>query len=358
MPALTRSVPQSWAATLTLPKSTFPPRISRHVWGEYVSRCTDELYLWQAKERPAENTFVLHDGPPYANGSLHIGHALNKVLKDIICRVQLGRGRRVRYVPGWDCHGLPIELKALASMEDAGTGSRSGPVSAAAIRAAARASAFKTMGMQEREFREFGVMADWKNRWTTMDRSFEKRQLGVFREMVDKGLIYRRFKPVYWSPSTATALAEAELEYRDNHISNAALVKFPLVKIPDHLARDPLLQSNDIGAVIWTTTPWTLPANGAIAVNESLEYTIVKTDTRGHLLVARDRLEYLEMELKEDCTVVIPTILGSELAGHTTYRPLFKGPDAEPQPIIGAGFVEAGSGSGLVHCAQIGRAHV
>lgn len=351
MPALSRSLPQSWAATLALPKSTFPPRVSRQDWGKYSQRCTDDLYAWQSRERPAKNTFVLHDGPPYANGSLHIGHALNKVLKDIICRVQLGRGRRVRYVPGWDCHGLPIELKVLASMDDKETGSRPGSVGAAVIRARARELAHKAVDMQETEFREFGIMADWRNRWMTMDKEFEKRQLGVFREMVDNGLIYRRFKPVYWSPSTATALAEAELEYRDNHVSTAALVKFPLVKIPDHLSRDPLLQGVDIGAVIWTTTPWTLPANGAIVVNESLEYTIVKTDTRGHLLVARDRLEYLEMELKEDLEVVIPTILGSELTGQTTYRPLFKEPDAVPQPIIAGDFVEAGSGSGLVHCA-------
>lgn len=348
---MSRSLSQSWGATLALPKSTFPPRVPRQDWGKYLQRCTDDLYAWQSRARPAENTFVLHDGPPYANGSLHIGHALNKILKDIICRVQLGRGRRVRFVPGWDCHGLPIELKALASKGTSGTADRSGMADAAMIRASAREMAHNTVGTQVTEFREFGVMADWERRWTTMDKEFEKRQLGVFREMVDNGLIYRRFKPVYWSPSTGTALAEAELEYRDDHVSTAALVKFPLVKIPDHLAGDPLLQNDDLSAVIWTTTPWTLPANGAIAVNESLEYTIVKTDTRGHLLVARDRLEYLEKELKEDYTVVIPTILGSELAGQTTYRPLFKGPKAEPQPIIAADFVAAGSGSGLVHCA-------
>lgn len=257
----------------------------------------------------------------------------------------------MRFVPGWDCHGLPIELKAVESLREKGKLGKSGVADAAVIRKGAREMARQTVGKQELGFREFAVMADWENRWTTMDKEFEKRQLGVFREMVDNGLIYRRFKPVYWSPSTGTALAEAELEYREDHVSTAALVKFPLARIPDHLRDDPLLQGQEIGAVIWTTTPWTLPANGAIAVNEKLEYTIVKSDTRGCLLVAKERLEYLEHELKEDFTVVIPIVLGSELAGQTTYRPLFKGPDAEPQPIIAADFVAAGSGSGLVHCA-------
>lgn len=349
--SLSRSVPQSWAKTLKLPKSKFPPRASPTDWNKYTLRCTDDLYAWQRRQRPAENTFVLHDGPPYANGGLHIGHALNKVLKDIINRVQLGRGKQVQFVPGWDCHGLPIELKALGAMKDRKVWDNSKPVSAAMIRDAARKLAQETVHKQLEEFRKFGVMADWENRWTTMDKGFEKRQLSIFREMVDHGLIYRRFKPVYWSPTTRTALAEAELEYKDDHVSWATLVKFPLVKIPPHLARDPLLQVDRISAVIWTTTPWTLPANGAIAVNETLEYCIVKTDSHGYLLVEQSRLKYLEHEIKEDLSVIIPKIRGSELAGQTTYRPLFRGADAETQPIIAADFVTSESGSGLVHCA-------
>lgn len=319
----------------------------------YLQRCVDDLYAWQQRERPAEKTFVLHDGPPYANGELHIGHALNKILKDMICRVQLGKGKRVHFVPGWDCHGLPIELKALQGQRESMVAGEEdkGPVSAAVIRKAARELAERTVGEQMREFRGYGVMADWENRWKTMDKEFEKRQLGVFREMVDKGLIYRRFKPVYWSPSTGTALAEAELEYRDDHISTAALVKLPLSTIPHHLARNPLLDVDNLCAVIWTTTPWTLPANAVIAVHDSLEYTIVHSEKHGHLLVAQSRFEYLQSILKEDLSVVIPSIFGSELAGRTMYRPLFKGPEAPPQLIVAADFVTAESGSGLVHCA-------
>lgn len=344
-----RSIPRSWTSTLKLPKSTFPPRVSPADQTKYLKRSTDELYAWQRQERPANQPFVLHDGPPYANGELHVGHALNKILKDIICRVQLGRGKRVRYVPGWDCHGLPIELKALQGLQ--AQGAQDTPVTPAVIRQLARKLAGKTVKEQMKGFRGFGVMADWENHWKTMDKGFEMRQLGIFREMVDRGLIYRKFKPVYWSPSTGTALAEAELEYKEDHVSTAALVKFPLVTIPEHLIKDCHLPVADLSAVIWTTTPWTLPANAAIAVSESLEYAIVQSGKHGYLLIAKSRIEYLESMLKENLTVVVSSILGSELAEKTTYQPLFKSPEAEAQPIIGADFVTADSGSGLVHCA-------
>ncbi|KAJ9237792.1 hypothetical protein DTO166G5_3355 [Paecilomyces variotii] len=349
MPELPSSLTRSWSSTLKLPKSTFPPRVSPADQAKYLPRCTDELYAWQRRARPAENTFTLHDGPPYANGELHVGHALNKILKDIICRVQLGRGRRVDYVPGWDCHGLPIELKALQGQND--LKGQMGTAGAAAIRKAARKLAETTVNEQMKGFRRWAIMGDWEGHYKTMHKEFEMKQLGVFREMVDRGLIYRRFKPVYWSPSTGTALAEAELEYKDDHVSTAALVRFPLVTISSQLANHAGVDSGKLSAVIWTTTPWTLPANAAIAVNESLEYTVVQSERHGQLLIAKSRLEYLQGMLKEDLDIVVPTILGSDLQGQTTYRPLFKDPEAQPQPIIAAEFVTAESGSGLVHCA-------
>ncbi|KAL4924722.1 isoleucine--tRNA ligase ISM1 [Aspergillus undulatus] len=353
MPDLPRTLARSWSSTLKLPKSTFPARVTPTDQTKYLKRCTDDLYAWQRRERPAEKPFVLHDGPPYANGDLHVGHALNKILKDMICRVQLGLGKRVRYVPGWDCHGLPIELKALEARKDkdAQEETETGSVGAAVTRKIARNLASKTVKKQMSGFKGFGIMADWKGHWKTMDKNFEKRQLSVFREMVEKGLIYRRFKPVYWSPSTGTALAEAELEYKDDHVSTAAFVKFPLLKVPSHLEQNPLLNGKNISAVIWTTTPWTLPANAVIAIHPSLEYTIVESSTHGHLLVAQSRLESLESVLKGDLSVIVPGIIGSDLADQTAYQPLFKGPDAEAQPIIAADFVTADSGTGLVHCA-------
>ncbi|KAH8690083.1 putative isoleucyl-tRNA synthetase [Talaromyces proteolyticus] len=342
---------RSWSSTLKLPRSSFPARVSAADRSKYLQRCTDELYAWQRKTRPASNEFILHDGPPYANGSLHVGHALNKVTKDIINRTQLSRGKRVHYVPGWDCHGLPIELKALQSQKELGNDLTNASSSAAVIRKAARELAEKTVQEQMKGFREWGIMADWEGHWKTLDKKFEMNQLAVFREMVDRGLIYRRFKPVYWSPSTRTALAEAELEYKDDHVSTAAIVRFPLVELPEQLRNNPLIDASRLSAVIWTTTPWTLPANAAIAVSESLDYIIVQSKEHGQLLIARSRLEYLQEMLDEDLAVVVPSISGSELCRRTTYRPIFKRDGVEEQPFIAADFVTADSGSGLVHCA-------
>jgi isoleucyl-tRNA synthetase len=192
----TRILRAKWTSTLHLPKSPFPARPNPAAAPHYLARCTDELYAWQQSTRspiPNPNTdgaeinpptpdFILHDGPPYANGPLHIGHALNKITKDLINRFELGQGKRVHYIPGWDCHGLPIELKALQAAKDAGAG-----MSAVSVRNAARALATKTVKAQMAGFRAWGVMGDWERAYRTMDKGFEMRQLGVFREMVVKG---------------------------------------------------------------------------------------------------------------------------------------------------------------------------
>ncbi|KAM5456750.1 isoleucine-tRNA ligase [Microsporum audouinii] len=350
MPGLSRSLARSWSSTLKLPKSTFPPRIALADQAKYLKRCSDDLYSWQQRNRPATASFTLHDGPPYANGELHIGHALNKILKDIICRVQLAKGKRVQYVPGWDCHGLPIELKALQGQKELGDLRSAGRDGAAQIRSAARQLAEKTVSQQMEGFRKWAIMGDWDNAYTTMNKDFERRQLGVFLGMVEKGLIYRRYKPVYWSPSSGTALAEAELEYKEDHVSTAALVKFALENLPARIRENSLLSNSDISAVIWTTTPWTLPANAALAVSPTLEYTIVDSARHGKLLVAQSRLQYLQELLDDNLKVIVPAILGSELLD-STYRPHFKGPEAESQRIIAADFVTADAGSGIVHCA-------
>jgi len=186
----TRFLLASWSHTLRLPKSAFPARPLAAAKAKYLARCTDELYAWQqsSRSRPDANgnlpeTFTLHDGPPYANGPLHIGHALNKITKDIICRFEVGQGKKVSYIPGWDCHGLPIEIKALQARQqepDADTD----PVS---VREAARALAEKTVEKQKKGFKEWAVMGDWDNAYKTMDRDFEIRQLDVFKKMFDKG---------------------------------------------------------------------------------------------------------------------------------------------------------------------------
>ncbi|KAK1752550.1 hypothetical protein QBC47DRAFT_453996 [Echria macrotheca] len=334
---------KNWASTLRLPKSTFPPRPLPQHRDRYIQRCADDLYKWQAAHRPSGDVFVLHDGPPYANGELHAGHALNKILKDMILRVQVQRGRRVEYTPGWDCHGLPIELKAVGAAE----GKTMPPAS---VRRAARRLAAKTVLAQMKSFRSYGVMGDWEGRWTTMDADYEVRQLRLFRRMVAKGLVYRKYKPVYWSPSSGTALAEAELEYNEEHVSRAAYVRFPVVgEYRETLGLEGF--KGRLYAVVWTTTPWTLPANRAIAVHDDLVYHVVRVGDDA-VLVADGCLERVARILLGEGTapVILATVPGNRLAG-LQYTNLLRGKQAAPQPFIHGSFVTADSGSGLVHCA-------
>lgn len=315
----------------------------------YLQRSTDELYKWQQAHRPEADPFIVHDGPPYANGKLHVGHALNKILKDMSLRVRVQQGKRVQYRPGWDCHGLPIELKALEAASKTRSTTEMTPVG---IRAIARELATRTIIDQMAEFRSFGVMADWDRRWTTMDPDYEVRQLRLFQQLVHKGLIYRKYKPVYWSPSSQTALAEAELEYNDQHLSTAAYVKFPVaasseISIPGHDGSRPLK------VVIWTTTPWTLPANEAIAVHRDFDYALLQLGNED-LIVAESCLDAFTTQCcpasTPQPTVVARSIPGSALLQLTYTNPL-RGRTARPQPIVHADFVTANSGSGLVHMA-------
>ncbi|KAI9802746.1 MAG: hypothetical protein M1825_002768 [Sarcosagium campestre] len=343
-----RILSRSWQSTICLPKSTFPPQPQLEKQAGLLSRCTDQLYAWQRRHRPADNTFVLADGPPYANGALHSGHAVNKILKDIICRFQLGRDQRVEFLPGWDCHGLPIERKVCESPADIPTDTGG----LAKVRKAARSFAAKTVKQQMKDFRSWGIMADWDAAWKTMDRGFEVKQLEVFMGMVKKGLIYRRLKPVYWSPSSTTALAEAELEYK-LHDSTAVFAKFPVVELSPEL-REKLqgIDVQDLSAVIWTTTPWTLLANRAIAVNAGQSYSVVGSLEHGHLIVADSCVTTLANFLPpESIQVLLSGIPGADLVGSTKYKSCFPGDEAAVRPVIHADFVTSDSGSGLVHCA-------
>ncbi|EMC94547.1 hypothetical protein BAUCODRAFT_111512 [Baudoinia panamericana UAMH 10762] len=367
----------NWPSTLKLPRSAFPARASPEQLQKYRQRCADDLYAWQRANRPERNSFVLHDGPPYANGAVHVGHALNKVLKDLVLRSELARGRRVHYRPGWDCHGLPIELKALQQARTPTDGARAlkdAPrkeanaaagvgLSASEIRRRARELATETVKVQKASFREWGVMGCWDEPYKTMDQGFEVKQLGVFKEMVKKGLISRHHRPVYWSSSSRTALAEAELEYDDHHQCTAAFVKMPFVTLPEVLVATGLLQPARVFALIWTTTPWTLPANQAIAVHEYINYSLLELDrltgscsldsdeSTEHLLVATDRIDHVVKYLPTTMRVkaIRGGISGSQLAGKKAacLNPF----QHSHSPILTAGFVTASSGTGLVHMA-------
>jgi isoleucyl-tRNA synthetase len=338
----------SYKDTVNLPQTKFDMRANsakrepeiQQFWAE------NQIYEGLSRENPRE-IFVLHDGPPYANGSLHAGHALNKILKDIINKYNLLRGYKVRYVPGWDCHGLPIELKVLQSLK---TSEREG-LTPLKLRQKARDFALKAQKEQSDGFQRYGIWGDWQHPYLTLTPEYEAAQIGVFGQMALKSYIYRGLKPVHWSPSSQTALAEAELEYPEGHTSRSVYAAFPIVKAAAAAQEvlEPFLP--DLGVAIWTTTPWTLPGNLAVAINPELRYAVVELGQSvcqySHLLVAADLVERLSATFETPLTVKA-TISGKDLE-HTTYRhPLFA---RESAILIGGDYVTTESGTGLVHTA-------
>lgn len=217
----------SYSKTLQLPQTKFSPKIPRgSARDELINRTGINIYKWQQQHKINYKPFVLHDGPPYANGKLHVGHALNKICKDIIIRYQLiHEDKLIKYQPGWDCHGLPIELKVEHTL---GKSEFKDPVE---IRKACREYAMNMIENQRKEFLELGIMTDFTKPYITMDHKFESNQLQVFSKLVENGLLSQQLKPVWYGCDTQTALAEAELEYNDNHKSVAIYVKFPLLMI-------------------------------------------------------------------------------------------------------------------------------
>ncbi|XP_077977648.1 isoleucine--tRNA ligase, mitochondrial-like [Glandiceps talaboti] len=341
-PQRRRYATKKYSSTLNLPKTSF------ELWGagarenEIQKSCGfTELYSWQRKQR-RDKEFCLHDGPPYANGDPHVGHAVNKILKDILNRYKLLQGFKVHYIPGWDCHGLPIEIKALSlKPEDFNK------LSPQEIRHTARKFAEKTIKTQMKAFKRWGVMADWNNCYYTFDKEFEVSQLQVFYDMYDKGYVFRDLKPVNWSPSARTALAEAELEYNANHISPSLYVKFPVERLPDKLV-------STIGAVtslyclIWTTTPWTLPANEAVCYMPNKNYCVVRNVENGeHYILAAERLQEVS-EVIGAKFIVTYTIPGNDLDGVVCQHPFVRN---KTSPLLPANHVKMSTGTGLVHTA-------
>nr|XP_034967261.1 isoleucine--tRNA ligase, mitochondrial isoform X2 [Zootoca vivipara] len=307
----------------------------------YLQKCGfSELYSWQ-RQRKTKQEFCLHDGPPYANGDPHVGHALNKILKDITNRFHVMRGYKVHYVPGWDCHGLPIELRALSELEE------TEHLSPMEIRQKAKEFAEKVIEKQKEAFIRWGIMADWENCYHTFDSKYEAKQLGIFHQMFDKGYIYQDYKPVFWSPSTNTALAEAELEYNQQHVSRSVYVRFPLLKPPPKLASviDGLPAVN---LIIWTTQPWTIPSNEAVCYMPNSEYSIVKcADTGEHFIVAAERVQSIAAALDMQFDV-ISTCKGTDLESGVCSHPTI--PEKQ-SPLLPANHVTMSKGTGLVHTA-------
>ncbi|MEB3234716.1 MAG: isoleucine--tRNA ligase, partial [Cyanobacteriota bacterium] len=287
--------------------------------------------------------FTLHDGPPYANGALHVGHALNKILKDIINKTALLQGKRARFVPGWDCHGLPIELKVLQGLK----AEERAALTPVALRQKAHTYALEQVQLQKQGFERWGIWADWEQPYLTLHKSYEAAQIGVFGQMVLAGHIYRGLKPVHWSPSSRTALAEAEQEYPDGHTSPSVYAAFPVVELPAALATQLGEAAADLAVAIWTTTPWTLPANLAVSVNGALDYSVCASSGGGHLIVASELRESLESTLGQSLNPVLQ-VKGAALEGIRYRHPLL---ERTSPVVLGGDYITTESGTGLVHTA-------
>jgi len=345
-------MPTDYRPTVFLPKTDFPMR------GELPVREPAILARWEAiglyrrlrEAAKGREKFVLHDGPPYANGHLHIGHALNKILKDVVNRSQQMLGKDATYVPGWDCHGLPIEwmieerYRARKQSKD--------DVPRKQFRQECRDFAAEWIEVQKEEFKRLGVVGDWDNPYTTMSYQAEAqivRELGKF--LVNGGL-YKGAKPVLWSVVEQTALADAEVEYHD-HTSTTVWVRFPVV-------RTNLPSLRPASVVIWTTTPWTLPGNRAIAYSAGLDYVALRVDAAAEgsrarpgetLLVAAALVEAVAAAAGITAHSVLDRFPGGALAGTVAHHPLRgQGYDFDVL-LLAAGFVEADQGTGLVHIA-------
>jgi len=317
--------------TLNLPRTDFPMK------ADLVTREPERLKKWEAAKlyqqiqarRAGAEKFVLHDGPPFANGDVHIGTALNKILKDVIIKYQTLRGKSAPYIPGWDCHGLPIEFKVSQEMRKAGDTA----ADAATIRKACEASARKFIDLQRVQFKRLGVLGDWDKPYLTLNKEYEADELRLFADIVAQGFVYRGKKPVYWSIPCRTALAEAEVEYQD-HVSQSVFVKFPVVGKPGTFV------------VIWTTTPWTLPANLAVAYNPKLQYSLVQVAGEKYWILT-SLLASVAEKCKWENVQTLESDLGSELAG-LEYQHPFCNRTGKAFP---AEFVTSDTGTGFVHIA-------
>ncbi len=335
--------------TIFLPKTDFPMRgnLPRNEPGRLERWQERNLYAAIRKARAGREKFILHDGPPYANGNIHIGHAVNKVLKDIIVRSRTMMGYDAPYVPGWDCHGLPIELKVEEAFKKKGMTD----VDDAEFRSACRAYAAEQIDIQREEFKRLGVLGDWERPYITMDFRFEADTIRELGRFFLNGGLYKGAKPVHWCTSCSTALAEAEVEYEE-HTSHSIYVKFAAGESLADL--DPALDAR-VSMVIWTTTPWTIPANLAIAVGPDIEYAAVRiTDAddndnleEGEILIVAEELREDVMQAIRARGEVIARFAGSKLE-HRRFRHPYLDQDA---PVLVGDHVTLDAGTGCVHTA-------
>lgn len=320
----------SYLHTLNLPQTPFSPKLPTSEERQaLLKRTGEDIYHWQQQREDFLQEFTLHDGPPYANGDLHLGHSLNKILKDFINRFELlHNNSKVNYTPGWDCHGLPIETKAVDKAD---------LLSDEEIRTRCRRLASSMVEKQKDQFREFAIMADFDQNYLTMSHDYESRQLRVFLKLYENGLLSRQLKPVWWGCETETALAEAELDYNANHKSVAVHVKFPIT-------------SNgweNKHFLIWTSTPWTIPANKAICCNRNIDYVELVSDD--DIIITAEALADSIIALRPQYKRNGKVHPGADLVGLTYQNP--SNADKATFPVLHGDHVNSLSGTGLVHTA-------
>ena len=323
-----------YAKTLNLPKTSFKMKANLAQKEPLTLRDWKKAEIYEKSLKEGAPFFVLHDGPPYANGDIHIGHALNKILKDIILKYKRLRGYNAPYIPGWDTHGLPIEWKIMEEL-----GEKAKNMTPLQIRQECKKYALKWVEKQKEGFKRLGILGNWDNPYVTLRPEYEAEQLKVFKEIYENGYIYKGLKPVYWSPTTETALAEAEIEYKDV-TSHSIYVKFEGEKdLTDKLGVD------EASILIWTTTPWTLPANLGVFLHPEFDYGLYKTE-KGNLVVAKDLAEdvFKTLDLSYE---LLKEFKGTELE-YTHYQHPFldrKG------LVMNADYVTIDAGTGAVHTA-------
>ncbi len=326
---------KNYKDTLLMMQTEFPMRGDLGKKEPDIQKNWDELNIYEKalKQNKANESFYLHDGPPYANGKIHVGHALNKTLKDFIIRYKTMNGYYSPFQPGWDTHGLPIEN---ALSKDKKVNRKA--MSLSAFRTLCEEYAREQVEIQKVGFKRLGVFADWEKPYLTLNKSFEAEQIRVFGQMAAKGLIYKGLKPVYWSPSSETALAEAEIEYHDVE-SNAIFVAFPVVDGKNILEKNHKL-------VIWTTTPWTIPANLAICAGPKFEYVVASLNN-DHYVIAKELLKNFVEILGNPEYTIEKTFIGSDIEGVTYNHPIYN----RISPVILGDHVTLEAGTGLVHTA-------
>src|SRR6187402_3138089 len=333
-----------WKDTVNLPRTAFPMKASlQTAEPEALARWKDmDLYAQIRAKRRGSPKFVLHDGPPYANGQIHLGTALNKILKDLVVKSRSMAGYDTPYVPGYDCHGLPIELRV-----DRELGSKKKGMTRADIRRACRAYAERFIGVMTDEFKRLAVFGDWEHPYLTMNYRYQADIVRALGKFVERGLLYKGKKPVHWCIHDRTALAEAEVEYSD-HVSPSIYVEFPLAPASSSTLaqRVPALGGQKVSVLIWTTTPWTIPSNLAIAFHPEFDYAAYDVDGRA-VIVAEELAPRVAQVTGRTFGSPIARMKGADLEGIAFRHPLY---ERDSIAVLGD-YVTLEQGTGAVHTA-------